>query len=1109
VTDRRRPTDQQRKASHPGYSAWVAANAGSGKTHVLAHRVIRLMLAGADPSAILCLTYTKAAAAEMANRVHALLASWVTLEDKELSLALEDIGVEDRNRRSLREARRLFTRALETPGGLKIQTIHAFCERLLQLFPVEAGVVPGFKVADERQASDLRASAMASVLSTALSGGDQALSHCLGLISQNIQADTFQIFIARIIAKRSEHGLNPLNTQTIAAAVSALRRTIGVSPDDASAKIVDRLRAERMRYVELAGILGNTNAAKAILETANKPDSDLSAWTECFFTKERERRKIGNQTAKSKHPWIEAFINAAHEQIEKAGALECLEATEALLTIAARVLDLYENEKRHAGILDFDDLIARTRQLLTGRQSAQWVLYKLDRGLSHILVDEAQDTNAAQWDILGSLTEEFFAGEGSPHQEPRTIFVVGDRKQSIYGFQGADPDAFEVAQQDFGSRIAGLEQILEIVDLTVSFRSTDEVLKAVNSTFMENRPARTGLDGRIETKLVHQVSRKDGPGIFEIWPLIKSEDVEELDPWAPPEAIQPATSAKRLLARAIARKVRSWIGHRKLIPQNRAVRSSDIMVLLRRRDVLSESIIAELRAAGVPVAGADRLKLASNLAVLDLAALMQFATLWGDDHALACVLKSPLMPVPLDEEPLFELAHRRGLHSLWERLQASEHPACEANAAQIKAWLDLAVELRPYEFLASVVAERRAAILARLGPEADDAMNAFMALALDYETEAPPSFTGFLQWFKAGDAQIKRDMDQNAEGVRVMTVHGAKGLEANIVILPIDTNARRNNEGARLMTVDLPEFGRVPFWHLRKYPLPAAMSGLRDDLRQEDSEESHRLLYVAMTRARDELYVCGCGNSGKSGTDNWYDLVSVSPPIGIREIIEDGEVKAHRLGPDPEWIDPAPEKQGAEMRFPSWLATKIGGKPESVSRITASRGGVRNKEAAARGIVLHKLLGQLPRLPVHERRAFAERVASRNAIDSKCAASLADLVSNPNYAMVFSPGGLSEVPIAASLRDGQLSVSSRIDWLVIGDDAVIVADFKSGDPEPIEETHEYARQMALYRAALMEAYPGKSVRAALLWLEEPRLEWLDSALLERAFALIPGDNKAL
>jgi ATP-dependent helicase/nuclease subunit A len=1126
-------TPDQRKASNPQGSAWVGANAGSGKTHVLVDRVIRIMLEGVDPTTILCITYTKAAAAEMAARVHERLGKWVGIPDAELTERLEIMGCEDITPVILARARRLFTAALETPGGFKIQTIHAFCERILHLFPIEAGMAPGFVVLDERQAFEFLTASRDKILSEAQRDDESVLARAFSLISRHAQADSFDNLLEGMLKRRRD--LQDLLGQlgSLANIESALKQLLEIGAEENAGTLCGRLlefdREMAKRAIPLLSVSLKTNQKTAELYEKLLVESDsVEAEKMCrshFFSGDGDTPRSFSSVVTDKfvlaNPWVGDWLTHEFDRVSdlimQIDNLKRVKATLALLTLSFAIIAHFDATKQMHGAYDFEDLILRTRDLLTDRRAAQWVLYKLDRGFEHVLVDEAQDTSLAQWQIIDALTEEFFSGSGARETPIRTLFVVGDRKQSIYSFQGADPAAFESSRSKFRKQIRDVKQPFYDVDLTISYRTTAEVLKTVDTVFAEGNPARIGLDGDVETILHHETNRSGESGLFELWPLIQPVEKDDPEPWQAPVDLESATSPQRVLARKIAVEVKSWIGERHIAALNRAVQPGDILILFRTRNTLFAAMISELRKLGVAVAGADRLKLSKNIAILDMMALIRFVLLPSDDHSLACILKSPLVPTAFSEEQLFDLAHGRGKTPLWTRLAQSTHFAAVAAYETLAGWMELAEQARPYEFLSTVLLKARKSILARLGGEAGDALDGLLESSLAYEEQHSTSLSGFASWFLANDAEIKRDMESGHGEVRLMTVHGAKGLESSIVILPDTTGLPSDQKSSGLMFVESEE-GRpmLPLWRLSKLTESEKLRNWKSEKTDSGLEEYRRQLYVAMTRARDELYFCGYQGGRKLAETSWYHMVKealLNPKEGkslLWPVAGSDGADIWRYGPDPVWGAATLATTGPQRELPDWLIRQPT-HPDTVqghwtpTRLTNAGKSVKSFSGVSRGRVIHKILQEIPGLAEYDALKEARRLLEKSHLDTALAEEIVDLISKPETLDFFALTSQAEVSLGAILPDGQ-RFAGRVDRLVIRPNDIWVLDYKTdwNVPEALSHTHPYVTQMAAYAVALRQAYPNKPVKTALLWTNARRLDWISDEMLGEAISGIAG-----
>ncbi|MEL6374407.1 MAG: double-strand break repair helicase AddA [Pseudomonadota bacterium] len=925
-TDYETTKKAQARAADPTASAWVSANAGTGKTHVLTQRVLRLLLAGTAPQRILCLTYTKAAAAEMSSRVFATLATWVSADEPALHATLRTTLQRDENAALTPEetarARRLFAEAIETPGGLKVQTIHAFCEQTLQRFPLEAGVPPHFSILDEETSQQLLDDAINATLAAAAAPLDgslrqqkadqsartdeprSALADALGVLVAHASDDRFDELLRAALRQRSWlraliNTVPPDGGDPITQAGQAYRRLFALAPDttiaaqqEGAASVLDDPTISRVTAVLADGSKSDVKSI-APLELAKRANDDPQARMEAlaafFLTGKKEpRARLLTKALSEAYPALAARLaNAAARfkaAYDRARLAKLAEANVSLLVLASDVMQRFAEAKSQRAALDFDDLLERTADLV--ESEAAWVMFKLDGGLDHILVDEAQDTSALQWRIVAALADAFFAPGARDAQRagdaqltrPRTLFAVGDEKQSIFGFQGARPELFAASGASFEQRVSEADQRWHKVPLTLSFRTVAPVLDLVDRVFAD--PQRTPGLTSAESRSTHASNRRDEAGLVELWPIEVPEPAPDVDPWDLLTTHKEDAAPVRLVNR-IADTIAHWLDHgERLEAQGRPLRAGDIMILVRRRRPLADMLVRALKARSIPVAGADRLGLTSELAVEDLLALARFLILPEDDLALAATLKGPLFN--LDDDDLIRLApKRRG--TLW---QALLHAGVDdlfvgKAAARLLALRRRADFMPPYEFFARLLDEGgRTAILERLGPDASDPLDEFLALALNYDDAAPPSMQGFVQAMGQIDREIKRDMEHGSDQVRIMTVHGSKGLEAPIVFMP-DTcpakGAQRRDplvESTRNVQARPDDGPAAMLWPTKGSAGLEPVARAKAHAQQLEAAEANRLLYVAMTRARDRLYVAGFETVKGRAKGCWYDLIA-------------------------------------------------------------------------------------------------------------------------------------------------------------------------------------------------------------------------------------------
>ncbi len=1130
--------ESQRAVADPDVSAWVAANAGSGKTHVLAQRVVNLLLNGVAPEKILCITFTKAAAANMAKRVFDTLAQWTTLGDAALDKAIsEGAGLPiDGRRRVL--ARRLFAQAIETPGGLKVQTIHAFCTQLLHRFPFEANVAARFTVLDEIQQTQLLEQLTLHVLLEGAREPDGPLGRALALAMAAAADQTFRDVVRAAIGRRDAVMRCVIKEGGVEAAIAALSRSLGVDPSENRSDIEEEFFAassiKREQWTELAALLsqGGKNDREqarrfALLPSLSRSDQ-VETYLDIFCTADRAPRKTILTKAIKDAALVERFT--AEQQrvcalLDRLRAVDCRDRSAALLTVVHAVLTRYHNEKARRGLLDYDDLIDKTLDLLTNVDAA-WVHYKLDLGIDHLLIDEAQDTSHKQWEIVRRLVAEFTAGAGA-HFGTRTIFAVGDEKQSIYSFQNAAPREFAAMRHYFerAHGHGGLKFVFR--EFKHSFRSGQNVLAAVDAVFKDKLVAASVSSDT--GGFPPHIALPDAPSsLVEIWDPIEPDERSEIEGWDAPFDIISETSPRVKLARRIAGTVRRLVDNQTPVGiARRPARYGDILILVRQRGQLFESIIRALKHEDVEVAGADRLMLTEHIAVMDLMALADALLLPQDDLALAAVLRSPLFGFSEDE--LFAVAHDRGRTSLRAALARKARHG-DLFAADAHARLDrLSQDARretPFAFYAKLLGAggARRHFLSRLGAEANDALDEFLNLALEYERRETPSLQGFLAWLRQARAEVKRDMEMARDEVRVMTVHGAKGLEAPIVIIADTMTPPAGPKPPRLLQLD----GNALVWVNRKANDPPAVAAARAQAQREAADEYRRLLYVAMTRAADRLIICGAEGERKRPDGCWYDLARAPlEPFLVEE--REGEDKVWRFrspeakaAPSEKAAQGDTEPKSAAPELPSWLRRPA--VPETTRARTLSpaaafaneaerfaptgRSAVERQKALERGRIVHRLMQSLPDIPPAQRAEAIARYLARAATNFSEAErveitrQVRTILDDNNFAEIFTPGSRAEVPIVGRLPGGEgLAVSGQVDRLSVNDRAVFIADYKTDNvvPErPDQIPPQYVAQLALYRAVLNQLYPSKIVRAALVFTKGPVLLEIRARAMDEA-----------
>jgi ATP-dependent helicase/nuclease subunit A len=1168
--DRRHPpkpteADQaQRLAADPRINAFVTANAGTGKTKTLIDRVARLLLAEARPEAILCVTYTKAAAAEMQRRLFARLGDWSVMDDARLRADLADLDGSDPARfgaRDLSRARALFTQALETPGGLKIQTIHAFCEKLLRRFPLEAGVSPSFEVMDDTASAAVAEAARKQVaLMTRGAGG--VLAEAYARMSVALDFGGFQSMFAAFESQRGALERYIERCGGIAGAVAHVRETCGLpAGQDGAAELAAQAMAafDRGLWKRCADVLSGGTAtdqknAARMAAIAADPDAALEHLLACLFTKGGEDTPatwVAKTSGLKAHEGLRSALLEEQDRLaavrEQVRAARVWEDTARVLILADAYIKAYGLEKAWRGVLDFADLIAKAQRLLTEQDAAAWVLFKLDGGIDHILLDEAQDTAPEQWTILNALTGEFFSGAGAPRWDARpddlerTLFVVGDEKQSIYSFQGADPALLEIETDRYLLLIRGAGRKAEPAPLTASFRSTHEVLSFVDAVFSRPEMAEAVPPARGQDRVRHDPMRQGHRGCVDLWPLEQEPTEEKREAWEDPVDIESVWGANRTLANRIALEIEALVarGDRvfdKELRDWRPARFGDVLILVRRRGALFEEILRALKRASLPVAGADRLALSQHIAFDDLLALARFCLFPDDDLTLAALLKSPFCGV--QDEDIYALAHRRR-QPLWAVLQAraGENPLWRSAVDFLSGMIQASRRCRPFEFFSRALGHigpdgraSRARFMLRLGSEANDVIDEFLAQVLAAELRGIHDLEGLTAALSALDITVKREMEETRGEIRVMTAHGAKGLEAPIVFLP-EMFVSSAPRGGPLLRTDDGGF----LWCSRTSDDCTATRLAREKRTLKAQQESLRLFYVALTRARDRLILCGrvSATTKLENVRDWYGAArdafedaGLAPHV--RQVAE-GDLTFTRYGEDPQRMARDAEEGLTAVSLPDWISRPAPAEPASARFASPSsvaeteRGPAPSPLAAVgglgrfrRGELIHRLLQLLPDVPAAERPAAAARllVHEPGLTDdqrAEMAAAALSVLTDPRFAEVFGPGSRAEVAlagIAGRLPTG-MAASGRMDRIVVMQDRVLVIDFKTNRPAParVEDADfAYIAQLAIYRAVLSQVFPGRRIEAALVWTDGPNLMPVPENLMDQALARIASPH---
>ena len=1104
-------------ASDARFSSWLTANAGSGKTKVLIDRVARLLLDGVQPEQILCLTYTKSAAAEMKNRLFDRLGKWAMLADQELNFSLLEMGIQTQlGIEELKKARTLFARAIEAPGGLKIQTIHAFCSSLLRKFPLEAGISPHFGELTERGQRDLYLKVL-EILSA-----DEATEESFEHFSKIANVSNWEETVSKIVSKRNIFSKNKSRAEIYEA--FSVSSEVSIEDDISShfqngtvsflKKVSDCLqqstsKVDQKTSKELSKIFTIDLTSLQLLEKiflySKTSKAPFTAKLGKFSTKEMRNGLLADYIDE-----IDDFMVRLETFRNKRLSYLAAETSFSIHKFASAFLQVYTEQKNFKGLLDFDDLINIAVNLLTTSAVADWVLYRLDGGIDHILVDEAQDTSPSQWKVIETLAQELTSGQGIKENRSRTVFVVGDQKQSIYSFQGADPGQFDRVRDSFSAKLEGAEKTLQIASLDYSFRSSQTILALVDKIYEDSR-AEDFSWGR-----KHLAFKSELPGRIDLWPIIPKKLNPNLSKWEEPIELISDADHFVSLARLIAKEIKRMIDQDVQVPEQktinqkptfRSVRAGDFLILVQRRSEIFHEIIRACKDANLPIAGADRLRLAGELAIKDICNFLSFIDNADDDFSLAAILKSPLFG--WNEKRLFELAHSREEMTLWQALR--NDPIKFAHELEVFEDLRSVSDLvRPYELIERILIlhNGRSLLIGRLGKEAEEGIDTLLIQAMDYESSEIPSLTGFLAWISDENIEVKRQFDSSVNQIRVMTVHGAKGLEAPIVILPETHDFKNEISDEILFTDDL------AFKKFSSTERSNKTTEVYKSQKQKNSAERDRLLYVALTRSEVWLIVAAAGNVSDDGK-SWYKKVekglinldakseSFSHGQGLRyqhgkwlvgkcsekHLKKDAKIKLPQI---------FKENLGTPVKFEKFInpSNLMGSKSiQRIDKVTEGDG------AKLFGTIVHLLLEKLPKSNSNDWQnivpnllKWAEIYVSEET-QTRAYKQAENILKNPSFEFIFAPDVLAEVQFSTIVESvGGIPIVGVIDRLVLSQDSALIIDFKTNQdvPSSIDEVPlGVLKQMGAYAASMQKVFPKKNIELGIIWTHSAELMKID------------------
>jgi ATP-dependent helicase/nuclease subunit A len=1136
----------QARASDPTMNIWVNASAGTGKTKVLTDRVLRLLLPkthkddGVDPTNILCLTFTKAGANEMISRIMGVLSDWAVCSENKLSKELEKLLQEPPSIHQRDRARRLFALVIDMPNGLNITTIHGFCQSLLGRFTMEAGLPPSFKIMDDDETRHLIGQTISSLIHKATI--DKTIAGMLNQIIMAKNGDQMIKIFENILNQRHKLKATFDHHDGLDNLVNHIQKILDVANYNDSNDVFtsffhhDHIPQNDAFFLCDFFTNGTDKQAEAAQHIYNFYHADkrdrfkiYPKYKEFFLTKKNTIRALPKKIDDPRA--IQIFNTMADYVLEyedHVSSLMIFEYTKTLLFLSVFILDEFERLKTERQGLDYNDLIDKTVTLLRSSMRA-WILYKLDYKIHHIMVDESQDTNPQQWEIIQCLCEDFTSGFSTHDGDiAKTLFVVGDGKQSIFSFQGADAKGYGEVKIKMTDQFQSSQNLFDVIPMNTSFRSTEAVLHVVDTIF-QSEDMKASLTSDPNAYHNHTAYRLEQHGRVELWPLCKTPKKEEHESWPMPVEIKNNQDAQYALAKTVAKQIHEWISRQEILPsKNRAIEAQDIMILVRRRTSFVDQLIRCLKDYNIPVSGADRLVISSHIAVKDIVAVLNFALMPDDDLNLACVLKSPL--IGWKDEDIEELCYsRKG--TLWAEIKKNNCHAVTDYLSNLIQSLSGENAFTACSFILNTQTPSHdytgwQAMTKRLGQDCLDPLQELLNMALEYDYKNPAiGIQGFVHFIENNTKDIKREMDHTENMVRIMTVHASKGLQAPIVFLPDTTSLPQSylDSDQGFFWID----SYTPLWSPSATIFNQYLSDYQKEHQKKIEDEYQRLLYVALTRAEDRLIVCGSLNRTQSDCSDlsWYqsvkngllktDYVEVKWEKDLEYMVDDNPsaiiYETHRQSS----LETSHKdtKLSENYDCPTWIRKSISMTPDHKNTQTIRPSYIDRDDTAVlsplaniddsyrfrRGNLTHDLLQYLPQYNVEERHELGQLYLEKQASDlppdirNNILSEVMTIITDETFKPFFSKGSMAEVPVSGKIEkpDGSYDfISGQIDRLYVDGDHVWIVDYKSNRPSPRNTNdipRQYKKQLSAYKSLIEQIYPKHHVKCALLWTDGPHM----------------------
>lgn len=1098
-------------ASNPNYNIWLSANAGTGKTHVLINRLLRLILNNTQPDKIICITYTTAAATEIQNRIIEYAQKWIISSDEEI---LKDFHAISGDNTTLSKQDFLLLREklgliLDFPERLKIQTIHSFCQSILKSFPLEANIAPFFSVMDEIEKNELIDTAINSTINdfTVNQEGEKSnLADAIYRLLNNYSPFTIKSNLKNLIYERIKISQTLSNYPSLYEYSHYLSNVFELPSTNKQELVIDfaERNLARLEYLGKAYLQASkSHIHKSEIINEFLKNKNFSTISPIFLTSElKNRETIINKKLSDNDDKLKFIITNLQEDFQvlydRIKSINLYNSTRDFLTIFQNVNSVFEELKKQKYLLDYDDLIEKTHQLFSNKNNLlrEWILYKLDGGIDHILLDEAQDTNPHQWEVIKTITEEFFSSDETEGNH-RTLFVVGDEKQSIYSFQGADFRTFDQMKNFFKNKIEICEKInFAEINLNLSFRSCPAILNIVDEVLQQDG-IKNSVTINPEQNINHTAFRNKHFGYFEINPLIgekKTKKKKDRISWELPTEyeINNDENNKQLVAEKVVSKINKLIKDRRILPSTgKEIQPKDFMILVRKRkgNQVIKEIISRLEQLGIAVSGMDRLNLKDNMAIQDLLSYAKFKLLPTDDLNLANLLKSPFFEIT--ENELFQLSWDRKNLSLFDNLKihANFNQRFKDILDNLSKTLSSSKNETALSFFLRIIDEpnNRINFVNYYGHQINEIFDEFTNLIFHFESKNNNKLQSFISWIENNNSEIKRNQEAQKNEVRILTIHGSKGLQAPIVIMP-DTTSSSKSKHSTIIDENLILCG------INKNSKNSISNSIINHLDTLETYEDKRLLYVALTRAKDEMYIYGDKSDQFEKEYCWYNIIKNAAKnicqtnenetlfLTNEEYLKDHSSKNHNI------INSHTEN----FALPDFIKKNNKNDQANNSNLNFKLNNNTIKSSnkkIEKGLFIHKLLEILPSKNEDKWPQYIKIISKNYKLNDQEIESLSqeaiNTIKKPEFSFIFqNESNLEETEICGYIENEKL-IHRKIDKIINNNkNELIIIDYKTTDlnkqeAETLAKNHK--KQLDEYEELLQNIYPKKEIKKAILF----------------------------